>query len=178
MDWGEIVMIFKGNFEKVKRLLLAASMAVVMVSFTACTDEADDVSSLDHDVMISMDDGKVYEGGLEFNDVQVRDSISIPGYDTFEFVAGKKDQEIMLHNPKDNTCYFKMSLILDDGTVIWAPEELLEPGIAFSTIVLDKPLEEGTYENVTLKYQCYSLTDKSPYNGSEITVRIVASKEK
>lgn len=107
--------------------------------------------------------------GVEY--AEDKDNISIPGYDTFTFKAGKKEQEITLFNPEENTCYFKMSLILEDGTVIWT-SDLLEPGKAFQKIVLDKALDKGAYKDVLLKYDCFSLKDRSQLNGAEIKVDI------
>lgn len=114
-----------------------------------------------------------YAEDQDHSDVTESDSISIPGYDTFTFKAGEKTQQITLHNPEENTCYFKLSLILEDGTTIWT-SDLLEPGMAFKSIELDKTLDKGTYSDVTLKYDCYSLKDQSQLNGAAIKVNIVA----
>ena len=114
-----------------------------------------------------------YAEDQDNSDIEESPSIAIPGYDTLSFKAGKKTQEVTLHNPKENTCYFKMSLILEDGTTIWT-SDLLEPGKAFTKIKLDKSLAKGTYSNVKLRYACYSLKDQSQLNGAEIKVTIVA----
>lgn len=116
-------------------------------------------------------DGVEYAEDKDYSDVEDKDNISIPGYDTFTFEAGKKEQEVTLFNPEENTCYFKMSLILEDGTVIWT-SDLLEPGKAFQKIVLDKALDKGAYKDVLLKYDCFSLKDRSQLNGAEIKVDI------
>lgn len=121
----------------------------------------------------SSDEVSRYAGERDYSNITESDSISIPGYDTFTFKAGTKTQQITLHNPEENTCYFKLSLILEDGTAIWT-SDLLEPGMAFTSIELDKRLDKGTYSDVTLKYDCYSLKDKSQFNGAEIKVTIVA----
>ena len=129
----------------------------------------------------SSDEGKTkiagsvskYAEDQDYSETTESDSIAIPGYDTLTFKAGEKTQEITLHNPEENTCYFKMSLILEDGTTIWT-SDLLEPGMAFTTIDLDEALDAGTYSDVTLKYDCYSLKDQSQLNGAEIKVTIVA----
>ena len=114
-----------------------------------------------------------YAEDQDYSDITESDSISIPGYDSFTFKAGQRVQYITLHNPETNTCYFKMSLILEDGTVIWI-SDLLEPGMAFTAIELVEELDKGTYSNVRLKYDCYSLKDQSQLNGAEIKVTIVA----
>lgn len=114
-----------------------------------------------------------YAEDQDYSDITEADSIAVPGYDTFTFKAGAKTQRITLHNPEENTCYFKLSLILEDGTTIWT-SDLLEPGMAFTSIELDKTLDKGTYSDVTLKYDCYSLKDQSQLNGAAIKVTIVA----
>jgi hypothetical protein len=112
-----------------------------------------------------------YAEDQDYSDVTEAASIAIPGYEAFTFVAGKTTQDITLHNPEENTCYFRMSLVLEDGTVIWT-SDLLEPGMAFSEIELLEPLSEGSYANVSLKYDCFSLKDMSQLNGAEIKVTI------
>ncbi|WP_455721541.1 hypothetical protein [Agathobacter sp.] len=100
-------------------------------------------------------------------------NISVPGYEKLQLKADTKKQKVYLTNPKGNNCYFVMSLILEDGTVIWK-SDYLEPGMAFDRIELEKPLEAGTYENVTLRYDCYALSDKSELNGSAIKIELEA----
>ena len=117
------------------------------------------------------DNASKYAEDQDYSSIEESDSISVPGYDTFTFKAGQKKQEITLHNPEENTCYFKMSLILEDGTTIWE-SDLLEPGMAFNEIELNQTLDKGTYSNVKLKYDCYSLKDQSQLNGAEIKVTI------
>lgn len=112
-----------------------------------------------------------YAEDQDYSNIEEADSIAIPGYDTFKFKAGQTYQEITLHNPEENTCYFKMSIILEDGTVIWT-SDLLEPGMAFTSIELVKPLDKGTYNDVKLKYDCYSLKTLAELNGAEIKISI------
>lgn len=100
------------------------------------------------------------------------DSIRVPGYEKLEFKAGKTTQKVTLYNPSQNDCNFKMSLILEDGTVIWQ-SDTLEPGYAFSRITLDQKLEKGTYENVLLKYECNSVEDNRELNGSQISLMLI-----
>ena len=116
-------------------------------------------------------DAAKYAEDQDYSEIEESDSISIPGYDILTFAADKKEQEVQLHNPQDNTCYFKMSLILSDGTCIWT-SDLLEPGKGFEKITLDKTLKAGTYSDVTLKYECYSLKDQTQLNGAEIKLTI------
>lgn len=118
---------------------------------------------------VDMETGKVQMGTTSYSDSSLEENmnISVPGYEKLEFQAGKKMQRVYLHNPKGNTCYFKLSLTLEDGTVIWQ-SDLLEPGMAFNRIQLEQTLEKGTYQNVTLNYECYALVDQRKLNGSAI----------
>ncbi len=113
-----------------------------------------------------------YAEDQDYSDIEEADSISIPGYETLQFREGQTYQEVTLHNPENNTCYFKLSLILADGTVLWT-SELLEPGMAFTGIELFEPIGAGTYEEVTLKYDCYSLKNMKQLNGAEIKVTVL-----
>ena len=55
------------------------------------------------------------------------DSIAIPGYEGISLKADSKGQEIGFPNPAQNTCYFQISLMLEDGTLLWQ-SGLVEPG--------------------------------------------------
>lgn len=106
-------------------------------------------------------------------DIEEAENILYPGYDRIVLKAGKKMQDVYLHNPEENTCYFRMRLILEDGTVIWT-SDYLEPGNAFNRIELDKALPAGVYENASLKYNSYSLKDGRELNGSLIIITLEA----
>lgn len=84
------------------------------------------------------------------------DTISIPGYESITLAADKKQQTVGLPNPANNTCYFKIFLVLEDGTILWE-SNLVEPGQISDPIKLNSPLEAGTYRNAVLKYECYTM---------------------
>ncbi len=169
----------KNNSIKALKRIAASVFAgcIIAASFTACGSKQEEASDL-HDVMTRLSDGQIYEGGADYSNAGYNENISVPGYDTLEFTADQKEQSVLLHNPEENTCCFDMSLTLEDGTVIWQADSKLEPGIAFTSIILEKPLKEGVYENVKLTYKCCTLTDHAALNGSEIVVKINAVKEK
>lgn len=106
--------------------------------------------------------------------VKNQDSISIPGYESITLTAGEKQQTVGLPNPAENTCYFQISLILEDGTVIWQ-SDLVKPGEISDPIVLSEPLEAGSYPNATMKYDCYTMDGSmTPLNGAatRLTLRV------
>lgn len=96
------------------------------------------------------------------------DTIDIPGFDSMTFQADETEQSVNLYNPEQNSCYFKMSIYLEDGTKLWE-SALVEPGKAIYTLTMEQALSAGTYENCTLKYECFAMDEgQTPLNGSEI----------
>ncbi|MEG0392536.1 MAG: tRNA (uracil-5-)-methyltransferase [Anaerovoracaceae bacterium] len=100
------------------------------------------------------------------------DTIDIPGFDMMTFKAGTKEQAVNLYNPEKNTCYFKFSLYLPDGTKVWQ-SGLVEPGKGFHQISLTQELAAGEYKDAVLKYECFTMDkEQTPLNGSEIKLTI------
>lgn len=100
-------------------------------------------------------------------------SIAIPGYEYLSLAAGTKTQSIALNNPETNTCYFLISLRLEDGTELWQ-SEYLAPGEVSEVMELNQKLEPGTY-NAVLHYDCFRMNQElSPLNGAEtkLTLRV------
>lgn len=101
------------------------------------------------------------------------DSIAIPGYEMIQLVADTKKQTLSFPNPPQNMCYFQISLLLEDGTMLWE-SDLIEPGKTSKPIVLTKPLGRGTYPNSILRYSCFSMDDeRSPLNGAETKLTLL-----
>lgn len=127
---------------------------------------------LSGDRKINTATGKVVRGVADLEpDIIENPDIAYPGYGDLKFKADKKKQDIYLHNPKENTCYFQMSMILSDGRTIWQ-SDYLEPGYAFDRIELGEALEKGTYENTVLQYDSFSIKDGRQLNGSSIVLTI------
>ncbi len=125
-------------------------------------DEPADTAEFDANAEDYTGDRDVYQG--EKN----TDTIDIPGFEAINLQAGTTEQSVNLYNPEQNTCYFRMSLHLADGTELWK-SGLVEPGKAIYHITLNQTLEAGEYENAILKYECFAMNDEqTPLNGSEI----------
>ena len=93
--------------------------------------------------------------------------ISIPGYEGISLVADTKQQSVGLPNPAQNTCYFQITLLLEDGTNLWQ-SKLIEPGKVSDPIKLVDALPKGTYPNAILQYDCYSMDgNMTALNGAE-----------
>ncbi|MBU3876376.1 tRNA (uracil-5-)-methyltransferase [Faecalicatena sp. AGMB00832] len=100
------------------------------------------------------------------------DTIDIPGFDSMTFKADAAEQAVNLYNPKQNTCYFKMSLYLKDDTKLWE-SNLVEPGKGIYEMELLQSLPAGSYEDAILKYECFAMDEKqTPLNGSEIKLTL------
>lgn len=84
------------------------------------------------------------------------DSIAIPGYEGIHLKADTKQQNVGFSNPAQNSCYFQITLSLEDGTVLWQ-SELVEPGNISDPIKLNRTLQAGTYPNAVLKYDCFTM---------------------
>lgn len=110
---------------------------------------------------------------IETTEVEkLKDSIAIPGFGQLTLKADQCEQSVALLNPAENFCYFKISLILEDGTVLWV-SNLVEPGKQSEAITLLQTLNAGTYENVTVHYDCYTMDDSlTQLNSGEIKITL------
>ena len=98
------------------------------------------------------------------------ENVAIPGYEELDFAAGKAEQAVNLKNPPENACDFVLTLTLEDGEALWTGKAL-SPGEAFTRITLTRALDAGDYP-ATLRYECFSLGDGTPLNGSEIRLTL------
>ncbi len=99
-------------------------------------------------------------------------AIQIPGYESMTFAAGETTQTVDIGNPADNTCYFVITIRLEDGTELFQ-SDYLEPGQGFETIELTQALEAGEYTAV-IQYECYSMEDMSALNGASSEFKLIA----
>lgn len=105
--------------------------------------------------------------------VKNTDTIDIPGYESLTLAADSREQRISLANPPQNTCFFQISLCLEDGSVLWT-SELIPPGYASESIRLSRALPAGSYPNATLRYACFTLDDsRQPLNGAETKLTLI-----
>ncbi len=133
-------------------------MLIMMCSFTGCLGETV---------------GKTDRPKKDYSNIEMNPNISIPGYESLSFKAGTKKQSVNFHDPEENTCYFRISLVLEadaEETVLWT-SELLEPGESVKSIRLERELESGDYPAI-IKYECFSLRDNTPLNGANISVTL------
>lgn len=93
--------------------------------------------------------------------------IVVPGYGDLLFTAGQKQIEIILPNPKNNPCYFRYTLLLDDTGEILYQSPLIAPGKAVLEIELSRALTKGDY-HLTIVIDSIAIADgRTPMNGAE-----------
>lgn len=100
-------------------------------------------------------------------------SIAIPGYEALHLEADVQKQKIALSNPSQNSCYFQITLSLEDGTILWE-SQMIAPGETSQEIVLTQSLKKGTYTGAKLIYRCFQMNaDFTPINGAETILTLM-----
>lgn len=98
--------------------------------------------------------------------------IAIPGFESLTLKADSKKQEVVLSNPAENNCYFRIRLLLSDGTVLWTSKEIA-PGKTSDPIKLNQTLSAGVYAEAKLKYECFTMDEShTALNGAEIKLTL------
>lgn len=100
------------------------------------------------------------------------DTISIPGFETWTIDAGKTKASANFYNPDKNTCYFVISVILDDTGETVYESKYIKPGQHLYEVELTRALKAGNYK-ATLHYSTYSSTDLTPLNGADVPFDLV-----
>lgn len=103
------------------------------------------------------EDASEWDDGIENEEEKVTGRILVPGYSGASIKEGEKVLSLRIGNPKENTCYLKATLQLEDGTVLYE-SGLIEPGKGYETIELYDSLEAGEY-NAMVHYQGYSMDE-------------------
>lgn len=97
--------------------------------------------------------------------------IQIPAVTGVNMKAGQLEQAVDFYNPKENNCYFVITLCLSDDTVIYK-SDMLAPGEHITAITLSQELQRGLYRNCRMIYNCYALDGKTKLNGSNVVLEI------
>ncbi len=111
---------------------------------------------------------------LDFTPAEDKDTdrrIQIPAVTGLHMRAGQLQQTVDFFNPKDNNCYFVISLYLSDDTLIYK-SDMIAPGEHINDITLLQELQRGIYRNCRMVYNCYSLDSKQQLNGSDVILEI------
>lgn len=110
---------------------------------------------------------------LDFTPAAENKSIQIPAVTGIYMRAGELKQTVDFYNPKENNCYFVISLYLSDDTLIYK-SDMIAPAEQIKEITLLQELKRGIYRNCRLVYNCYSLDNKTQLNGSNVVLEINA----
>ena len=151
---------------KSNRILAVFLMIILICSLSGCSGKVEQKTEKD------------------YSNIEMNPNIAIPGYESLEFKARKTKQSVDFYNPDENTCFFRISLVVKDETdtangeegnageetVLWT-SDFIEPGEHVKSIKLSKELESGEY-TATLKYECFRLQDKTPLNGSNVELTL------
>jgi hypothetical protein len=122
---------------------------------------------------VDLEEGAVPWQGVQNQDTGgTQEGIAIPGYKSITVGAGRTNVQVNFQNPEGNPCYFRISLRLDDGTVLYQ-SKMIRPGMALYDIALTKPLRTGEY-GATVRYETFSLSDLSPMNGADVRITLIA----
>lgn len=107
-----------------------------------------------------------FDSSKESLTVSSSNTIAIPGFEKIAMKAGTTEQTVKLYNPDTNKCYFRISILLADGTELYQ-SGLIKPGHVVDTIEISHPLKAGLYKNATLRYDCYAIDDQHQLNGAQ-----------
>lgn len=98
-------------------------------------------------------------------------SITIPAVTGINLKSGQLQQNVDFYNPKDNQCYFVISIYLSDDTLIYK-SDYLAPAETITEITLLQTLKKGTYKNCRIVYNCYTLDSKATLNSGDVKIEI------
>lgn len=98
-------------------------------------------------------------------------SITIPAVTGINLKSGQLQQKVDFYNPKENNCYFVISIYLSDDTLIYK-SDFLAPTETITEINLLQTLQKGTYQNCRIVYNCYTLDSKATLNSGDVKIEI------
>ena len=77
---------------------------------------------------VDLPEASLPEGsGQKQNETSAQGSIAVPGTEKMIFKADQKKQEVNLYNPGKNNCYFRISILLEDETLLFQ-SGMISPG--------------------------------------------------
>lgn len=97
-------------------------------------------------------------------------TIKIPGFDSLTFLANQKEQKVNFKNPEENSCLFRMTLLINDKQY-WQSPGCVEPGKGYYEIELDEPLKSGDYDGA-LFVECFK-EDGTVLNSAKVKFNIM-----
>lgn len=156
---------------KVKNIVIIALILLVIGLLVTLDSQRYFVSDTIHEIL-RIDDNAVDVTDEEQPGSEAA-SIEIPGYGSMTLKADRIVQEVFLHNPEGNNCYFLISLFLPDGTRLYQ-SGLIPPGKVIYSAEFSIEVSAGTYENAILQYQCFRLSEeREKINGARTHLTLI-----
>ncbi len=151
-------------------LLLIALLAAISVVFVAYHfGKSSNSAAAESTNGITVADDEVdWDKELNALSGQETNGIKIPGYGELTVAAKDTNWKISLVNPKDNDCYFKYSITIDDSEEPIYESDYIEPGKAITEFEVSKGLEAGEYK-IHLNIASYSMDgNNTRMNGADV----------
>lgn len=146
-------------------VLIGSVIAVVLFLKSREKEASGGTEVVDWDAEIEDED----QGGSE-------EGILIPGYDTVVMNAGQNILQMSIGNPKENTCYMKVAICLEDGTVLYE-SEILAPGKGVNEITCQEVPEAGEYAAIA-RFECFRDEQATQMlNGADSAFTLIVNKE-
>ena len=107
--------------------------------------------------------GVVWQGDQDLSTTQKTYYNKVIGFDKLHFTADTTKQKVNFYNDKSNQCYMEISLVLNDGTILWQSGELY-PNNGFYEIELSQSLHQGVYENCQYQVRMFNIKTAEEVN--------------
>lgn len=88
--------------------------------------------------------GIKWNGVRQINNPTEQKYIAVSGFTDLKFVADSTKQSVNFYNPKENNCLMDLSIVMQNGDVLWQAENI-RPDYGLYTIDLCSPLKKGEY---------------------------------
>ena len=88
--------------------------------------------------------GIKWNGVRQINNPTEQKYIAVSGFTDLKFVADTTKQSVNFYNPKENNCLMDLSIVMQNGDVLWQAENI-RPDYGLYTIDLCSPLKKGEY---------------------------------
>lgn len=149
-------------------LLLIVVILVLLLLLKCCSNKANTLSpSEDTNQTTSADKTLDFIPAVD----TLSNSITIPAVTGINLRSGQLQQKVDFYNPKENQCYFVISIYLSDDTLIYK-SDFLAPTDTITEINLLQTLQKGTYKNCRMVYNCYTLDSKATLNSGDVKIEI------
>ena len=136
-------------------------------------------------LLVSGKGGQSAEGGLkvekntvewnqEMESADETADIQIPYYGSIYMEAGSDVIDMVLVNPKENTCYFSYVFLLKDTGEELFHSNLIEPGRALEKVQLKRAVERGNYD-LNIRIDTYTLEGQKPLNNAIVSTQLITS---